>query len=60
MVYFTLRNLNDKSSLIIYHCPIKPTMEFYFITRRYMLFPLNFASNQRGHYLSALKGNISY
>ena len=28
-----LRNLNDKSSLIIYDCPIKQTMKFHFKTR---------------------------
>ena len=33
-MYFILRNLNDKSSLIIYHCPIKPTMKVLFNNRR--------------------------
>jgi hypothetical protein len=30
VVYFILRNLNDKSSLIIYHCPYKSTMNIAF------------------------------
>ena len=37
IVYCILRNLNDKSSLIIYQCPIKSTMKCHIITRHFCM-----------------------